>query len=84
MLKDGVQSLVGFWRFLSMDEARRTPLRFFKAATKSESSEDEFGILEDDRCIDAEVFQRRYLVHELVFACSPLPRRRVSRSAILS
>ena len=38
-----------------------------------ESSEDEFGILEDDRCIDTGVFQPRYLVHELVFACSPRP-----------
>ena len=34
---------------------------------------DEFGILEDDRCIHTGVFQRRYLVHELVFACSPPP-----------
>ena len=29
-----------------MDEACRTPLRFFKAATEGESSADEFGILE--------------------------------------
>ena len=39
-----------------------------------------FGILEDERCIDTGVFQRRYLVHELVFACSPPPppRRKIS------
>ena len=43
--------------------------RFFKAATESTN----FGILEDDRCIDTGVFQRRYLVQELVFACSPPP-----------
>ena len=42
-------------------------------ATGSESSGDEFGILEDDRCIDTGVFQRRYLVHELIFDCSPPP-----------
>ena len=41
---------------------------------------DEFGILEDGRCTDAEVFQRRYLVHELVFACSPLPPPRLQVS----
>ena len=47
--------------------------QFFKEATEGESSGDEFGILEDDRCIDTGVFQRRHLVHELVFACSPPP-----------
>ena len=36
-------------------------------------SEDEFGILVDDRCIDTGAFQPRYLVHELVFACRPPP-----------
>ena len=51
-----------------------------EAATESESSGDELGILEDDRCIDTGVFQRRYLVHELVFACSPLSPRRLQTS----
>ena len=37
---------------LMVDEARRTPPEFFKAATESESSGAEFGILEDGRCID--------------------------------
>ena len=58
---------------VTVDEARRTPPQFFKVATGSESSGDEFGVLEDERCIDTGVFQRRYLVHELVFACSPPP-----------
>ena len=31
------------------------------------------GILVEDRSIDTGVFQPRYLVHELVFACSPPP-----------
>ena len=35
----------------------------------------DFGVLEDDRCIDTGVFQQRYLVHELVLACSPPPPR---------
>ena len=56
-----------------MDLAVRPPARFYKEATGPESSEDEFGILVDDRCIDTGVFQPRYLVHELVFACSPPP-----------
>ena len=58
MLKDGY-SPGWFGRPLSMalrpsssplkeDEARRTPPRFFKAATGSESSGDEFAILEED------------------------------------
>ena len=47
-------------------------------------SEDEFGILVDDRCIDTGAFQPRYLVHELVFACSPPPppRPRVSHTIL--
>ena len=57
-----------------------TSPRFFKAATKGESSGDEFGILEDDRCIDTRVIQRRYLAHELVFACSPPPPPRLQTS----
>ena len=72
VLKDGY-SPRRLGRLLSMDEARRTPPQFFKAATESESLGDEFGILEDDRCIDTGIFQRSHLVHELVSACSPLP-----------
>ena len=30
-------------------------------------------MLEDDRCIDTSVFQQRYFLHELVFACSQHP-----------
>ena len=44
---------------------------------------DEFGIMEDDRCIDIGIFQRRYLVHELVFACSPPPPPRLQTSHTL-
>ena len=36
----------------SRQRTAQTPLRFFKVATGSESSGDEFGVLEDDRCID--------------------------------
>ena len=42
-------------------------------ATGLESSDDEYGILEDERCIDTGVFQQRCFLHELVFACSQLP-----------
>ena len=67
VLKDGCSSS---WRRRPpcMGETCKTPLRFFMAATEGESS-----ILEDDRCIDTGIFQCRYLVHELVFACSPPP-----------
>ena len=41
--------------------AEPKPARFFKQAAGPESSSDELGILEDDRCIDTEVFQKRYL-----------------------
>ena len=63
---------------------QRTPLRFVKVATGSESSGDEFGVLEDDRCVDTGVFQQRYLVHKLVFACSPPPppRSQISLSVL--
>ena len=44
-----------------------TPPRSLKVATGSESSGDEFGILEDGRCVDTGVFQQRCLVHELGF-----------------
>ena len=81
--KDGCSSS---WprRLSNMGEACKTPLRFFKAATEGESSGDEFGILEDDRCIGAGVFQRRYLVHELVFACPPPPPRLQTSHTILT
>ena len=55
------------------DCADRAPARFFNMTTGQESSEDGFGIWEDDRCIDARVFQQRHLLHELVFACSEPP-----------
>ena len=67
-----------------MDDAHWTPLRFFKVATGSESSGDEFGVLEDDRCIDTGVFQQSYKAHELVLACSPPPplRPQISFSGV--
>ena len=57
----------------STDCADWTPAQFFKQATGPESSGDECGILEDDRCIDTGVSQQPYLLHELVFACSQPP-----------
>ena len=52
------------------------PARFFNEVAVGESSDEEFGILQDDRCIDTGVFQERHLLHELVFACSQfLPRQ---------
>ena len=42
----------------------------------------EFGISVDGRCIDTEVFQPRYLVHELVFACIQTARPRVSHTIL--
>ena len=56
-----------------------TLVRFFKVATASESSGDEFGILEDDRCIDKEF-------SNIASSCTSWsslaahPRRRVHRS----
>ena len=65
----------------SMTWTERRPDRFFKEAAGAESSSDEFGILEDDRCIDTGAFQELYLLHELMFACSqPLPRQPQSAS----
>ena len=52
-----------------MDLVDSLPARFYKE-TGPESSEDEFGILEDDRCIDTGVFQPRHLVHEPLTCCS--------------
>ena len=71
-------------RLLSFDEARRTPPRFFEAATRVGNLGDEFGILEDDRCIDTGIFQRRCLVYELVFTGSPPPppRLQISRTIL--
>ena len=34
------------------------------------------------QCIDTGVFQRRHLVHELVFACSPPPRHQISHTIL--
>ena len=59
VLKDGYSSRWLGRFLLSMDEARRTPPRFFKVATESECSVYEFWIMEDDVCIDTGVFQRR-------------------------
>ena len=53
--------------------ANWTPARFFKVATGLESSGDEVGILEDDRCIDTGVFQQSHFLHKLGIACSPHP-----------
>ena len=55
---------------------RRT-VRFTKMAVVMEISDDEFGILEDERCIHTGIFQSRYLLHELVFGCSHPPPRRL-------
>ena len=69
----------------SADCADGTPARFFKQATGPEISLVEFGILEDDRCIDTGVFQQCYLLHELVFACSsPPPQQPQISCTILS
>ena len=48
-----------------------------------ESLGDEYEILEDDRCIDTGVFQQRYFLHELVFACSDPPRARLQISCTI-
>ena len=55
----------------SMTGTERRPARFFKEAAAAESSGNEFGILEDDRCIDTGVFQERYFLHELGFRLQP-------------
>ena len=41
--------------------ANWTTARFFKVVTGPESSRDEFGSSDDDRCVDTGVFQQRYL-----------------------
>ena len=53
--------------------AGRRTVRLTKTAVGLESSDDEFGILQDERCIDTGVFPKRYLLHESVFACSDPP-----------
>ena len=82
VLKDGYSSS---WppRPPSMDGARRTPPRFFKEATEGESSGDEFGILEDDRCIDTGISS---VAISCTSWCSPAAhsRRCALRSAILT
>ena len=58
------------------DLGRAEPVRFLKKSSDTESSDEEFGILEDERCINTGVFQERYFLQELVFACSnSLPRQ---------
>ena len=39
-------------------------VRFTRTVVGWRSSDDEFGILEDERCIDTGVFQERYLLHK--------------------
>ena len=75
VLKDGYSPRWLGRLLISMDKARRTPSSGSSRQRQSRKAPeaDEFGILEDDRCIDTGIFQRRYLVHEFVFACSPLP-----------
>ena len=63
--------------------ADRAPARFFKVATAPERSGDDFGILEDSRCIDTRIFQQRYLLHELVSACSELPAQHIEVSCTI-
>ena len=60
-------------------ETGKKPARFTKVAVGMETSDDEFGLLNDERCIDEGVFQNLYPLHELMFACSDiLPRPHVS------
>ena len=67
----------------STDCADWTPAQFFKQATGPESSGDECGILEDDRCID----KQESLNNPTSYTnwCSPAvnPRRSSHRSATL-
>ena len=66
-------------RLLRKRRRKRPATRFTKVAVGMESSDDEFGVLSDERCVDEGVFRSRYLLHELVFACSDiLPRPCVS------
>ena len=37
------------------------------------SSDDEFGILAAEPCLDKGVFQNGYLMHDLAFACNDIP-----------
>ena len=42
-------------------------------AVGMESSDDEFGILAAEPCLDKGVFQNGYLMHDLAFACNDIP-----------
>ena len=59
------------------EAGERPAPRFTKVAVGLERSDDEFGILEEERCIDKGVFQNRYFLHELVVACSDIPQRQL-------
>ena len=56
-----------------MTGTERRQARFLKEAAGPESSGDESGILEDDRCIDTGVFQKGCLLHELSIRLQPTP-----------
>ena len=58
--------------------AEWTPARFFKQASGPESSSDECGTLEDDRCIDTGVFQQRYLPSRAGIRLLPPQQPRIS------
>ena len=54
----------------------RKPARFTKMAAVTESSDDEFGILEDDRCIDTCCFKHAaFCTSQYLLAANPLPRQ---------
>ena len=59
----------------SAPETGKRPARYTKVAVGMESSGEEFGILEDERCTYKGVFQNRCLVHESVLACDDIPPR---------
>ena len=56
-------------------ETGKRPARFTKVAVGMESSDDEFGSLEDERCIDKGALQNPSLLHELVVASNDIPLR---------
>ena len=66
-----------------MDQADSTPARFYKEMTGPESSDDESGILVDDRCIDTESSNHAITCTSW---CSPAarlpPRSRVSHTIL--
>ena len=66
----------GYNQLAAQQKTAKRPARFTKMAVGMESSDDEFGILAAEPCLDKGVFQNGYLMHELAFACndiSPLP-----------